>query len=177
MPVDAYQRLLTSLALETTRLEQLLGSTISMHCRPGCSSCCQRFSVLAIEAACLARAISTLSPETRERILRQAEEEQEHCPCLLDGLCAIYQARPIICRTHGLALAHINEELEAIEVSACPINFGDDFAFGQEQLLFMDPNNEELRTVNLAYCRLRGLQPDQRIPIREIAMQGCAFPG
>ncbi|MFZ5776247.1 MAG: YkgJ family cysteine cluster protein [Thermodesulfobacteriota bacterium] len=176
MPLDAYQRLLSSLAGQLVRLERLAANAAHLRCGPGCASCCRPFSVLPIEAAALANALTALPPATRERIHHQARAATESCPLLIDGLCTLYQARPVICRTHGLPLAYLNEELEAIEVSACPMNFTDEYEFSPEQLLFMDEVNAELRQANQAYCGRHGLPPDRRIPIQLLAAGGWLAP-
>jgi Fe-S-cluster containining protein len=50
----------------------------------------------------------------------------------VDGACSIYEARPVLCRTHGLALAasHNGEQRAALrilqdEVSTCELNYPD----------------------------------------------------
>ncbi|MFH1021584.1 MAG: YkgJ family cysteine cluster protein, partial [Pseudomonadota bacterium] len=162
-----YHQLLTALDAEIARVAQLHAAAIS--CGPGCSSCCRPFSVLPIEAACLREAIASLDPANRERIDRTLAEDDDRCPLLIDDLCAIYAARPVICRTQGLPLAYVDAEREAIEVSACPLNFSGDYAFAPEGLLFMDGFNARLSDLNLAWCRTQGLNPDKRISLREIA--------
>lgn len=161
--LQEYATLLDSLAAEVNRLESHLAG--QLKCRPGCASCCIAFSVLPIEAENLRQAIKRLPRETKEKIAAHAASAPESCPLLCDHLCAAYDARPIICRTHGLPLAYLNEEMQAFEVSACPLNFGDDFEFCQEDLLFMDRFNAELSELNLRYCRSCGLDAAERIPI------------
>ncbi len=165
-----YQQLLAALDAEIARIGEMHGATLS--CGPGCTSCCQAFSVLPIEAACLQEAIGALPSASQERLRYNLEENTARCPLLIDELCSIYAARPVICRTQGLPLAYVDEEREAIEVSACPLNFPDDYAFAPESLLFMDGFNGRLSELNLAWCRKRGLDPNRRIPLREIGCSG-----
>ncbi len=165
--IQEYHQLIAALDAEIVRIAQLHAGAIS--CGPGCASCCQAFSVLPIEAACVREAIGALDTASRERLGRNLAEDDERCPLLIDDLCAIYAARPVICRTQGLPLAYVDEEREAIEVSACGLNFPDDHAFAPEDLLFMDQFNTRLAELNQAWCSTRNPDPAKRIPLRELA--------
>jgi Fe-S-cluster containining protein len=140
------------------------GTGAALHCRPGCASCCISFAVLPIEAAILQAAIAG-----RPHPSPPSPPAENLCPLLVGDLCSVYAARPVICRTQGLALAYVDEERETIAVSACSRNFADDFLFQPERLLFMDAFNDRLSSLNMEYCRLQGTAPDRRIPIRELA--------
>ena len=166
-----YHQLIAALDTEITRVAKLHAGALS--CGPGCASCCLAFSVLAIEADCVREAIGALDTASRERLGRNLSENPERCPLLIDDLCAIYAARPVICRTQGLPLAYVDEEREAIEVSACGLNFPEDHGFAPEDLLFMDQFNTRLAELNRAWCHKRNLDPTKRIPLRELA---CPTP-
>jgi len=163
--IHDYHQLLADLDAKITRIGAMHTATLS--CRPGCASCCQAFSVLPIEAACLQEAIAALPTTSQDRLARNLTENIVRCPLLIDDLCSIYKARPIICRTQGLPLAYVDEERQAIEVSACPLNFPDEYAFTTESLLFMDGFNVRLAEINRAWCREQGLPPERRIPLWE----------
>jgi len=45
----------------------------------------------------------------------------EPCPCLVDGLCAVYAGRPLVCRLMGLGLAAPDGRVLA---NGCPIQSG-----------------------------------------------------
>ena len=161
-----YRQLIDSLDAEIMRVAKLHGATLS--CGPGCASCCLAFSVLPIEAACMREAIGALPSTSRDRLKRNLQGDNQRCPLLIDDLCAIYPARPVICRTQGLPLAYVDEEREAIEVSACALNFPDDHGFTPEDLLFMDQFNLRLSELNQAWCSSRNLDPGKRIHLREL---------
>ncbi len=165
--IQDYHQLIAALDAEITRIGEMHGATIS--CGPRCASCCLAFSVLPIEAAFLRQAIAALQPASQEQLGYNLTEIRDRCPLLIDDLCGIYAARPVICRTQGLPLAYVDEEREAIEVSACPLNFPDEYAFTQESLLFMDQFNARLSELNRGWCQENGLPPNRRIPLREIA--------
>lgn len=137
------------------------------HCAPRCADCCQALTLLAIEAFLVQQAFRALPPEQQRAIRGQAEHPGDQCPFLLDALCAIYPARPLLCRTHGLAIAYVDEEREAIEVSACPQNFASDFPFTTEELLFLDPFNARLAALNRAFAEAMGLAAATRLAMRD----------
>ena len=141
-----------------------------LQCQPGCSECCKPFSVLAVEADAMQRALATLAPAIRTRLAQSTSPATEQCPFLQDNLCLIYQQRPLICRSQGLAIAYIDHDRQAIEVSACPVNFPaeEDYPFTEQDLFFMDSFNERLAAINHDFCTETGLPPTERVPFREI---------
>ncbi len=157
-------------------LDQAITQAASHHaerlqCQPGCSECCKPFSVLAVEAAHMQTALSRLDQVTLTRLQDSTNRGTEQCPFLTDNLCAIYHHRPLICRSQGLAIAYIDHEHEAIEVSACPLNFPveEEYPFTEQDLLFMDSFNERLATINQEFCTKKGLPSAERIPFHAIA--------
>ena len=90
------------------------------RCADGCDDCCkQRLTVFPVEAAAIRAHLATLDP-ARRTALALATDRPDHCVFLLDGRCAIYEARPVICRTHGLPL-RVDGRLDH-----CPLNFTDE---------------------------------------------------
>lgn len=160
--LEEYQQLVSELDLEIKRVASLHGATI--HCRPGCSGCCRPFSIFAIEAQCLGQAV--------EALLRSGQDLQvggcEVCALLVDGRCAVYEVRPLICRTQGLPIGYIDHERSLVEVSACGLNFPGEPEYSVQQLLMMDEMNDRLQRLNSEFCVLRSLDPWQRVPIRDI---------
>ena len=68
-----YTRLLEEVDREFGRVRDIFIDR--MQCRNGCSSCCsQLFSISAIEAAYISRAVKSLDPEAREEMRRKARE-------------------------------------------------------------------------------------------------------
>lgn len=135
-----------------------------LQCRPGCADCCMQFSVLPLEAAFI---IEVLHAQTLNMPMRYAGDKK--CLLLLDNLCQVYDARPVICRTQGLALGYIDEDAGTIEVSACPLNFPEDYPLSHDDLLYMDQFNSRLAELNLQYCQDTGLDPEKRIPLGAVA--------
>jgi uncharacterized protein len=114
-----------------------------MRCGPGCSSCCHAWlSVCEVERAALQAGIEALPRAKRAELAARGRNEQarerNHEPeprCALldqDGRCAVYEHRPLVCRTQGLPLrypngvipeAAVRERLASGDVTCCPLNF------------------------------------------------------
>lgn len=94
----------------------------AMECKAGCSKCCMTdISVFDIEADRIAEWFSLLSVEKQNELtqLWQTPNEAGACSFLYEGLCSIYEARPLICRTQGLPLYVASENV----LDYCPLNF------------------------------------------------------
>lgn len=99
-------------------------------CRPGCAQCChQLFSVFEVEAAPIRAGLAALPEAVRARVQAQGEDPAlEHCALLVDSECAVYDQRPLICRSHGLPIAVADEAAPdgPLRVDHCPLNFVDE---------------------------------------------------
>ncbi len=150
----------------TARLAQRYAAHLA--CRAGCSGCCQyHLSVFPVEAAHIATALAELPDELRARIETQARAVNEReaqgasvaCPLLVDDRCAIYAARPLICRTQGLPLLFEAED-GAPEVDFCPLNFTAPDAVNEldeAHLVPLDELNTGLALANWQHCRDAGI--------------------
>jgi uncharacterized protein len=102
----------------------------AIKCRSGCDECCHvRLSVFTIEAARISRVLSDMSrsdPELRQRIREQVRDPNcaDRCPMLIDSCCAIYDERPMICRSHGLPVANVDGDGQ-LDTRWCHLNFRD----------------------------------------------------
>jgi hypothetical protein len=92
-----------------------------MQCTTGCSDCCHvRLTVTAVEAAAI-RALVETWPADRRRALADTGPAT-HCAALdSPGRCRIYEARPIVCRSHGAPIRMRRDSLPVIE--SCFRNF------------------------------------------------------
>ncbi len=129
---------------EFTRARRLHGNRI--HCRQGCTDCCHHiFQISEVEAAYVSTGFRGLPDQQREKLSQNAKAHlrardsimQEHgyieawgnlprpetrlaCPALVDGLCSIYEFRPLICRKFGGPLHHPDKPGR---IFACELNF------------------------------------------------------
>lgn len=143
-----YQNVLSLVEKEFNRNLQVYSDR--MQCRKGCFSCChQVFRISLIDAAALSRAVKKLDPATRlklqtkarayleakeqlvqERAMEMGLEADEvptlglrlPCPVLENGICALYEARPLICRKFGML---IYDPKKPDRLWTCELNFKD----------------------------------------------------
>ena len=143
--IDRYQEICSRVAEEFRRNRNLHGDRI--QCRPGCSDCChQLFQITEIEAAEVSRAVNEMPAAQRVSLREKAAvylEDRKHlvsdqgepeawgslpppgtrlaCPALdEDGVCTIYEHRPLICRKFGIPLWNPDRPGR---VYACELNF------------------------------------------------------
>ena len=141
-----YLEIAAAVDAEFARNRRLHGERI--HCRPGCSDCCyQLFQITPIEAEYIATGVQRMDAGRREllrqrareylearRDLRTADGESEGwgrlpppgtrlaCPALEDGVCSIYEFRPLICHKFGMPLYNPDKP---DRIFACELNFRD----------------------------------------------------
>jgi Fe-S-cluster containining protein len=110
-----------------------------MQCTTGCSDCCHvRLTITAVEAAAI-RAHVTTWPAAQRRGLASGSVDDDRAPetpagagpametadrcAALDavGRCRIYEARPLVCRSHGVPIRMRRGSLPVVQ--ACHRNF------------------------------------------------------
>ncbi len=90
----------------------------AMRCASGCETCCHvDLSVFEVEADAIREALTDLPGDVRARVRTQADR-RDRCAMLVEGRCAVYAQRPLICRSHGLAVQTDDGDIEH-----CPLNF------------------------------------------------------
>lgn len=157
-----------------SRVDQLCAQTVSrfeshISCRRGCDACCRHLSVFAVEAAAIREALSAL-PEAEAELIRGKAElaaADAPCPLLEDGLCLLYEARPIICRTHGLPLLISRDGERAVDF--CPENFQGLTGIPGSAVLDLDRLNETLAAINALY--LQEFPGPERLTLAEALTQ------
>lgn len=141
-----------------------IGERLKGHlaCRKGCDDCCLHLSLFAVEAASVAEAIRIL-PALQQQKLRERAKNARHdgpCPLLEDHVCLIYQARPMICRTHGLPI--LSRVDGNAEVDFCPENCRELTALSGDMIIDLDRLNTALTAINGLYLRERGAEDQHR---------------
>ena len=93
------------------------------QCKNGCSRCCHTdISVFEIEKTNLLLWFQSLSSAQKHELngkwnLPRAEGA---CAFLRNDSCTVYEARPLICRTQGLAMLFNEDEQPFLDI--CPLN-------------------------------------------------------
>lgn len=99
----------------------------SLKCGRSCHSCCiPELSVFKVEKDYISKYISKTDNlrDKLQTLEKQDTYEGKRCKFLdEDGACAVYQARPIICRSHGAPIQVAQEP--KVKYDVCPLNFRD----------------------------------------------------
>jgi uncharacterized protein len=122
-----------------------------LACHAGCDSCCRHLSLFPVEAAALATALEDLSPARAEHIRSRARNAlpDSPCPLLEDGVCLLYAARPLICRTHGLPI--LTDQDGAKSIDFCPLNFRGIASLPGKAVIDLDRLNTTLAAINALF--------------------------
>ncbi|MBI5485304.1 MAG: YkgJ family cysteine cluster protein [Deltaproteobacteria bacterium] len=147
--LDNYLQLTTKIDALCRGIESALGEQITCH--EGCSSCCTAITLFPIEAAALRYALDGLPPQEAESIRRHVAEKAtgERCPLLSHHRCLLYNARPVICRTHGLPITYVENNLHKSD--CCPLNMAETDSISGLSVIDLDKLNALLVSVNALY--------------------------
>lgn len=92
-----------------------------MQCDSGCSDCCHvRLTITGVEAAAL-EALVAAWPADRRRALADTGPVDRCAALDPAGRCKVYDARPLVCRSHGVPVRIKRRGLPVVE--ACDRNF------------------------------------------------------
>ncbi|MFM7203718.1 MAG: YkgJ family cysteine cluster protein [Myxococcota bacterium] len=143
-------------------------AAVPLACARGCTACCYvDLSVSRVEADALLAAGPFELPQRARRGERDAHPLFEQLagpqPCVLlneRGDCAVYAARPLICRSHGIPV-----QAEG-KVDACPLN-AEAYSAPPLNLQLL---NTLLTAINAKYCQDTGQAPE-RVRLRDLKEQ------
>jgi Fe-S-cluster containining protein len=143
-------------------------------CTRGCAgNCCRiHISVYPVEAVSLSMALQQLAPDLQNRIQHKARHTNSFgpCPLLEDGACLMYEARAVICRTHGLPMLTVYRGQRS--VGFCGKNFKHLSPIPEEDIIDLAQLNNALADVNRRFIRAaaRQLPPGDRFTIAQAVM-------
>lgn len=161
---SSYRSLLARIDAFAEQLKDRYGSQIA--CGPGCAGCCgQVLELLPVEFYHLQAAAGRMA-------LSGPAPSAGACPVLHDGLCRLYDCRPVICRTHGMPL--LLEEGGRQRVDCCPENFTG-LALDRlpgDSLLHLERVNLLLVSINHVFAAARGVDARERLSISRIFETG-----
>lgn len=141
----------------------------SISCRKGCDDCCRHISIFPVEALSLAMALHQAPAAKSVHIRKLARSaSMGTCPLLDKGICLLYPARPIICRTHGFPLLMAGDQNKILDY--CPRNFNGMTTFPAAAVVDLDILNSTLAAINDVFIASRDgnvLRLKDRFPIAE----------
>jgi Fe-S-cluster containining protein len=180
-----------------------------LSCRRGCAGCCHvELTVCEVEAAAIRAQLDALDGKTREALRARAaspngngngngngddegddegdEDGDGDAPrCVMlgdDDACAIYAARPLVCRSQGLPLRYPAELIPAESLRArsgsgavtwCPLNFREAASRPPAAADVLDAErvDQALALINRRYAERTGTDPLARTALRALARQ------
>jgi Fe-S-cluster containining protein len=129
-----------------------------IQCREGCSSCCKPDLTIGVVEAASIRAHLKQNPEKFSELEKLAFEnphEGTRCSFLTEtGACAIYEIRPIMCRSYGVPLSYTLDDITENR-GVCELNFI------SIDLLTLPP--EDFMPVNLSMKHLSALNEQYQV--------------
>jgi len=133
------------------RLEEyFLAHKKYIHCKKGCSSCCEKgdYPLSQIELEYLMQGFVKLSNEEKIKVQNNIKKIQKGgiCPFLIDKECSIYPYRPIVCRVHGIAYICKNNTVKVPFCVNTGMNYSDVYNSGK---ININPVLENLDTKNV----------------------------
>jgi Fe-S-cluster containining protein len=121
----AYRQLLTKLDQKFSEIQSRHLSR--MKCGAGCHSCCvPNLTVFEIERENIRELIERTPGLEAKLVALEKQNPHKGTRCrFLDaqGNCAVYEARPLVCRSHGAPLFS-KQDGEAL-LDVCPLNFSE----------------------------------------------------
>lgn len=147
--LENYKQLTTRVDALCNAIAAPLGDQIT--CSAGCSSCCTSITIFPVEAAAMREALKNLPEQQAEEIQHHISEhaDNERCPLLHHHRCLLYDARPIICRTHGLPIVYNIDGQRSSD--CCPLNLTETESVSGSSVVDLDKLNTLLVAVNSIY--------------------------
>ncbi|MDL2286387.1 YkgJ family cysteine cluster protein [Desulfococcaceae bacterium OttesenSCG-928-F15] len=166
-----YEKLLVKLDESLAAIREKAGS--AMVCQKGCEACCRSISIFSVEAFFLGDFLKALPKEERGFIFTQVSEKKgdESCPLLFEGICLAYDARPVICRTHGFPLVIRGDGEDFLDY--CPMNFQGKKDLALSLSLQLETLNRTLSAIQGVFMRESGLSGEipERFSVRDAVLR------
>ncbi len=168
LAISQYLKLRENIDNDIQRLLQIHSDHIA--CREKCSRCCVNLSVFPVE-------FYAIQAELGDSLSEFSFNESASCGFLRNDLCVLYSSRPLICRTHGLPIVFLSDELDPPQyaVDFCPDNFagpaGELVEFSPDNILNIDQMNEQLFEINQTFVKAlanTNITPLTRIPLKNL---------
>ncbi|MEI6306062.1 MAG: YkgJ family cysteine cluster protein [Deltaproteobacteria bacterium] len=176
-PLENYRQMLARVNDLCNGIEKALQE--HLKCTQGCSSCCKAITLFPVEAAAITVALASLPTEQAAAIRHKVEDhcDDESCPLLHDNSCLLYDARPIICRTHGLPILYLENGEQHMD--CCPLNLVQCKSLPGNAIIDLERLNALLVAVNAQFLSLSDLPNNfpERISIAEAVMGMPIGPG
>lgn len=193
--LDDYDKLAKGVDREFRRNKKLHGKRI--QCRERCTDCCRHlFQITEIEAADISGAVKRLPADKRRELIERAKAYlparkaimQQHgyieargnlpkpetrlaCPALVEGRCAIYEHRPVICRKYGMPLLHPDNPGR---VFACELNFQPGEVISDARLVQIQTSiDNDWKTLQREFDKAGGRRAELPLTVADAIVRDC----
>jgi Fe-S-cluster containining protein len=176
--LDRYRELTAKVDAFFARVEARHGADLS--CAVGCTMCCHtRLTVTGIEAAVLRQAIAAMSDQARAALVDNARQpvdpDEPRCAALAaDGRCLVYEARPLVCRSHGVPI-RTGRRSSLPVITACEKNFtahGPDAA-DADCILDQETLSTVLLALDTAHAQATERTPGARVELAALLIEAA----
>ena len=145
-----------------------------IKCKKGCAYCCREgeYPLSELEYINMMLYYNELPDDLKTRgddniinLLKKAREKMYECPFLVDGICSVYPARGIICRTFGLISF---DEKEKKRIPFCVnlnLNYSEVYDTETQTLLGNAKDGSEPLAYNINRKFLRGSKVEKEFDI------------
>lgn len=145
-----------------------------IKCKKGCAYCCREgeYPLSELEYINMMLYYNELPDDLKTRVddniinlLKKAREKMYECPFLVDGICSVYPARGIICRTFGLISF---DEKEKKRIPFCVnlnLNYSEVYDTETQTLLGNAKDGSEPLAYNINRKFLRGSKVEKEFDI------------
>lgn len=146
-----------------------------LACSSGCNDCCHvRLTVTSVEAHIISDFWLQLPTAVKDNLEARARDKSDGLCVALgdDGRCTIYEARPLVCRSHGLPL-RLRQEGRLPVLDACFRNFTEKGpgAVAPDYVLDQQTLSTALLAIDAAYSRVLGKPPGERVDLAALMLK------
>jgi len=143
-------------------------------CAAGCDGCCQvRLTITAIEADAIVAWAATRPADERRAIAEAAgaaDPTVARCAALDgDGRCRVYDARPLVCRSHGLAI-RLRDGRSLPVIESCELTFRTRGPAAADADCVLDQTlvSTTLGLIDRAHAEAHGRTPGARVDLADV---------
>ncbi len=151
-----------------------------MNCQSGCYDCCDvQLSLTGVEAEAALAAWRALSDERRAAVRATWRPDATACSALdRQGRCAIYDGRPLVCRSHGVPIRFQQPGKSLPVVETCFRNFPAHGPLAADPDCVLDQTtlSAMLLLVDKEHALGAGRPPGERLPLAELLARPIAEP-
>ena len=145
-----------------------------IKCKRGCAYCCREgeYPVSELEYIGMMLYYNSLDNNLKDiinenitNLLAKKRKKYYECPFLIEGNCAIYPARPIICRTFGLIVFTKNGQKRIPFCVNIGLNYSEVYDSATSKIVKCAPDGTEPTAFNVSRLNMRSKEMEETFDI------------